>query len=170
MSKTLFEIKGFDQLSKKLKQFPDKVKKREVTRLLRKAAGSTVKAARQEAPQSERVHTLRGGKKVQPGNLKKSIGVQTARRSRNPMVVVRPRTAKRYNAYYAGFVIFGHNIYRRGFRRNRRGNRKANAKGAVSRVESNPFMNRAYNATKGRVSAQAVRGVEKYIQKQLKRL
>ncbi|MEM9685303.1 MAG: HK97-gp10 family putative phage morphogenesis protein [Bacteroidota bacterium] len=170
MSKPLVEVRGFEELSKKLKQFPDKVKKQEVAKLLRKAAGSTVKAARQQAPISERAHTLKKGKKVQPGNLKKSIGVQTARRSKNPMVVVRPRTKGKYNGFYGRFVIRGHNIYRKGVKRNRKGNQRANAKGAVSKVSANPFMNRARDKTRGRVTQEAVRGVENYIQKQVNRL
>lgn len=171
MSRPLFEIQGFDELSQRLKKFPDKIKKREVLKLLRAAARSTVKAARDEAPVSKKPHSLKGGKVIKPGNLKKSIGVQTARRAKNPMVVVRPRSSGTYDGFYGrAFVIFGHNVYRTGFKRNRKGNKGYNAGGAKSSVPANPFMNRAYQKTDGKVDADAVKRMETYIQKQISRL
>ncbi len=171
MSKPIFEIKGFDELTKKIKKLPDRAKKREVIKILRRSAQTTVKAARQEAPKSEKVHTLKGGKEIQPGNTKKSIGVQVARKAKNPMIVVRPRSTGQYDGFYArAFVIFGHNIYRAGFRRNRRGNRRLNNRGAKSRIPANPFMNRAKQKTEGKVSKEALASTEKYIQKLIDRL
>ena len=171
MTKALFEVKGFDQLQKKLKSLPDKVKKKEVVRVLRKSAKDTISAARREAPQSKKPHTLKGGKVIQPGNTKKSIKFQVMRRAKNPGGIVGPRSLGKYDGFYARqFVIPGHNIYRVGFKRNRRGNQKFNSRGAKRRVPENPFMARAFNQTKGRVTDKAREGIEKLIQKQINSL
>ena len=170
MSKSIVEIQGYDELVKKIKNLPVKAKRSEVLKILRRSARSTVKEAQNQAPVSKRPHKIRG-KEIRPGNLKKSIGVQTARRSKNPMVVVRPRSTKAYDGFYGrAFVIFGHNVYRKGFKRNRRGNRLKNAKGAKRVVRANPFMNRAYQRTEGKVSNDALASTEKYIQKLIDRL
>lgn len=170
MDKLITEIQGFDTLREKIKRLPDKVKRREVLKILRRSARSTVKVARMEAPKSDKPHNSRG-KKIQPGNLRKSIRAASMRRSRVPMVVVGPRSSGKYDGWYGRqFVIPGHNIYRAGFKRNRKGNQAANAAGAVSRVPANPFMDRAQAITKGKVTADAVAGTEKYIQRQIDRL
>lgn len=171
MSKPLFEVKGFKELRRKLERFPDKVKKREVVKILRRAARDTVQEARRQAPQSDKPHVLKDGKVIQPGNTKKSIKFQTLRRSKNPGGIVGPRSLGKNDGFYARqFVIPGHNLYRKGFKRNRRGNRKRNSSGSRGRVPANPFMLRAYNVTKGRVSAASEKGVSDYIAKQLTRL
>ncbi|MDH7444675.1 hypothetical protein [Aquimarina sp. 2201CG14-23] len=171
MNKRIFEIKGFGELTAKIKKLPDKAKRKEVLKILRKSARSTVKEARNQAPKSKKTHVLKGGKKVDPGNTRKSIGIQVARRARNPMIVVRPKSSGRYDGFYArAFVIFGHNIYRVGFKRNRRGNSRFNSKGATGRIPANKFMNRAKDKTEGKVSREALVSTEKYIQKLIDRL
>lgn len=171
MSKSIVEIKGFDELVRKIKTLPDKAKRKEVIKILRKSAQTTVKVARQEAPKSDKRHTLKGGKEIQPGNTRKSIGVQVARKAKNPMIVVRPKSSGKHDGFYArAFVIFGHNVYRTGFKRNRRGNRKFNSRGKKSSIPANPFMNRAKQKTEGRVGKEALASTEKYIQKLIDRL
>ena len=165
MSKSIVEIKGFDELVRKIKTLPDKAKKREVLKILRKSAQTTVKVARQEAPKSDRPHVLKGGKKILPGNLRRSIGAKVARRAKNPMIVVRPRSTGKNDGFYGRlFVIPGHNTRRGGFRKSRRRSRKRGSIGKKS-VPSNPFMNRAYTKTEGKVSKEALASTEKYIQK-----
>lgn len=166
----LVEVKGFRELQKRLKDFPDKIKRREITKIMRRSARDTIQEARRQAPQSKAPHTIRG-KVIQPGNLKKSIKFQVMRRAQNPGGIVGPRSLGKNDGFYGRqFVIPGHNIYRVGFKRNRRGNRKYNRSGARGRVPANPFMERAYNITKGRVSEKGRKGVEDYINKQLIRL
>ena len=158
MSTPLFEVKGFEELQQQLKRLPDKVKRKEVVRILRRASRDTVKEARRQAPKDTGVGA-------------KSIRFEALRRSKNPGGIVGPRSRGKYDGFYMRqFVIPGHNIYRVGFKRNRRGNRKYNRSGARGRVPANPFMERAYNITKGRVSEKGRKGVEDYINKQLIRL
>lgn len=173
MSKNLVEIEGFDVLRNKIKQLEtDKAKRRELIPILRKVAQATVKAARQAAPVSDRPHKGRS-RVIQPGNLKKSIGTITGKKGTsrtNAVVYVGPRTRGQYDGYYGNWVHEGVNLYRGGFKRNRRGNSAANARGSKRQTEGNPFMIRAYNATKGKVTADAEQKVAAFIQKRIDRL
>lgn len=74
MSKSIVEIKGFDELVRKIKTLPDKAKRKEIIKILRRSAQTTVKVARQEAPKSDKRHTLKGGKEIQPGILESLLG------------------------------------------------------------------------------------------------
>lgn len=154
MSKSLVQLEGFDELKKKIKRLPDKVKRKEVQKILRVSAKSTVTAARAEAPISKKAHTFRGGRVYQPGNLKKSIRTKVMTRARVPMVIVGPTsTGKKYDGFYGrSFVIPGHRTRSGGL------------------VKPNPFMQRGHDKTAGLVTGKAVRATEKYIQKQINKL
>lgn len=157
MSKELFEIKGFDTLRAKVKQLPDKLKKREMLRILRIVAKPTVSAARQEAPVGDRVHkrySRRDGRVLgvyNPGNLRKSIGNITGKKGLgrvNAVLYVGPRSkGRKYDGYY------GHMVH-----------------GGTVKQEANPYMDRAYNRTKGQVTVDAEARVAKALQKQIDKL
>lgn len=157
MSKTIFEIEGFDTLQRKIEQLPDKVKRREMLRLMRAAAKPTVSAARQEAPVGNRVHkrySRRDGSLLatyQPGNLRKSIGNITGRKGlgrQNAVIYVGPRSkGRKYDGYYGAMVH-----------------------GGTKWQKPNPFMKRAYNKTEGRVTKELEERTVKYVQKQIDRL
>ena len=69
-------------------------------------------------------------------------------RSKNPFVTVSPRSRKAADGWYLRqFVIPGTKF-----------------------IKANPFMEKAYNQTKGLVTAAAEVKVAKYIQKQINRL
>lgn len=159
MAKTLFEVKGFDELQAKIKKLSnDKDKRKPVIAILRKSAASTIKAARVLAPKYTGIGS-------------KSIKFEVLRRSKVPMGIVGPRSSGKYDGWYLRqFVIPGHNIYREGFKRNRQGNRAYNATGAKSKVAPNFFMNKAQQLTQGRVTTEAVANMEKFIQKQIDKL
>lgn len=148
MNNIITEVKGFDVLQRKIKKLPEKAKKREVIKILRRSARPTIQAARDEAPKSAQPHTLRGGKVIQPGNLRKSIRVAVLRKSRVPMIVVGPRSSGKYDGFYGRqFVIPGHKTTSGG------------------QVPADPFMDRAVTKTKGPANEKAIKGMEKYIQK-----
>lgn len=155
MSKNLVEIKGFSELQRKLKTLGnDKIKRREMLKVLGQVANPTVKAARGQAPISKRSHVQSGKrsrKVIQPGNLKKSIGKITGRRGlgkRNAVLYVGPKSKGRKNdGWYAKFVQHG-----------------------TVKQTANPFMKRAYQQTKGGVTADAEVKVARYMQKQIDRL
>lgn len=138
MSVQVVQIEGFQELQQKLKVLgDDRGKRKSVERVLRKAARSTVVAARGEVP-------------VRTGNLKKSIGVVRARRSRDPLLYVGPRGGRRYknDGFYGGFV----------------------EQGTKKGIQPNRYMARAYNKTKGGVTREAVAGVSKVIQAEIAKL
>lgn len=157
MSKTLFEIKGFPELQRKIKQLPDKVKKREMLKVLRVVAKPTVAAAKQEAPVGTKVHkrySRRDGSVLgvyNPGNLKKSIGNITGRRGlarTNAVLYVGPRSkGRKYDGYY-GAMVHGGTKYQK----------------------PNKYMDRAYSRTKGQVTRDAEDKVAAAIQKQINKL
>lgn len=159
MSKELVEITGFRELQAKIKKLGnDKDKRRTMLKILRKSAKSTIDAARRLSPKDTKVGS-------------KSIKFQVMRRAAVPMGIVGPRSTGKYDGWYMRqFVIPGHNIYKGGFKRNRRGNKKANALGAKSKVPANFFMNKAQDATRGKVIGKAVPQTEKYFQKLINQL
>lgn len=153
-TKALFEIEGFDKLQKQIKRLDDRVKRSEVLKILGQVANPTVKAARSQAPISSAPH-VQGGKRtykvIQPGNLKKSIGKIRGKRGSakvNAILYVGPRAKGRKNDGWYGMFVHG----------------------GTKLQSANPFMDRAYNQTKGQVTADAEKRVKKYIDKQVIRL
>ena len=155
-SRSIYEIQGFSELQRKIALLPDRVKKREILRILRVAAKPTAAAARIQAPVGDRPHrrySKRSGAilaEYLPGNLRKSIGNITGRRGRarvNPVLYVGPRSkGRKYDGYYGGMVHDGTRFQ-----------------------TANPFMKRAYNQTRGLVTKAAETKVAKAIQRQIDR-
>ncbi|TVZ55601.1 hypothetical protein OD91_0856 [Lutibacter sp. Hel_I_33_5] len=168
MSKSLVEITGFNELEKKLKNLTnDKVKSREVRKILGQVANPTVKAAKQLTPSASDIKVngksySRKKRQVRKtvveenytaGMGKKSIGKKMLTKAKNPMLVVRARDIsiggkKKYGGFYLRqFILRG-----------------------TKNIKSNPFMDKAYNQTKGLVTAAAESKITKYIQKAIDRL
>jgi len=178
MSRQLVEITGFPELIDKLKALgDDKKKKAPMLRVLRKAAQTTLKAARQNVPKSKRPHFV-GGKNrqrklIQPGNLKKSLGVINARRSKNPMVVVGPRAKGNQDGWYGHIVEYGHIIYRKGFKRKHSRSARArahNLAGAIRHTNPREYMKLTLRQTQGGVYAEAEARLAQLIQKEIDKL
>ena len=168
MSKSLVEIKGFAELEAKIKSLSnDKIKNREVRKILGQVANPTVKAAKDLVPLNTGIRLrgkiyARGKRQVRnvvvqqqytTGWGKKSIGKKMLTKAANPMLVVRARDIaldgkKKYGGWYLKSILF-------------RGTKN---------IKSNPIMDKAYQQTKGQVSADAEVKVAKYIQKQIDRL
>ena len=155
MSKSLVDIQGFDVLNQKLKALGnDKIKRREMLKVLGQVANPTVKAARAQAPKSKKPHVISGSrsrKVITPGNLKKSIGKITGKRGlgkTNAVLYVGPRSKGRKNdGWYGAFVH-----------------------GGTKHQKANAFMDRAYAQTKGGVTVDAEKKVTAYVQKQINKL
>lgn len=162
-TKSIFEVQGFDVLVQKLKLLPDKVKKREVLKILGQAANPTLKAAQKLAPVGSGYITVRGkrykrGKRqvrktvlqdqYTAGQGKKSLGKKNMARAKNPMLYISPRSKKKADGFYLRqFVSPG-----------------------TKHQPANNFMERAFNQTKGQVTAEAEQKIVKYIDKQVARL
>ncbi len=161
--KSIIQVEGFDRLQQKIKQLPDKVKKREVLKILGQAANPTLKAVQKLAPVGSGFIEVRGkrykrGKRqvrktvVQdqytPGIGKKSISKKNMTRAKNPMLYISPRSRKKADGFYLRqFVSPG-----------------------TKHQKPNDFMERAFNSTKGRVTAESEQKIVKYIEKQITRL
>lgn len=89
------EVEGFAELNKKLKQLPDKVKRKEVLGIQRKLAAPIRKRYGDLLPQDT-------------GNLSRSVAIRTvsARKSNgNPSIVIRPSKRGKNDGYYKFMVI-----------------------------------------------------------------
>ena len=177
MSKAIVEVTGFDELKRKIEKLSnDKDKRREILGILKQEAKSTVNAAKNFVHVSKKPHVQsgkRGKKVIQPGSLKKSIGVITGRKGQSrtqPTVYVGPRAKGNYDGYYGAWEELGHNIYRKGFKRKHKANSKYNAGGAKSRTEAHPFMEKAYNLTGGKVAENIEKQTARFIQRRIDKL
>ena len=150
MGKSLIEITGFAEVEKLIKQLPDKVKKREVNKLLMQVAQPSLVAARNLAPIAKKVHLQKRknqtfGTYITPGTGKKSLAKKAMTRSKNAFVTISPRSRKNADGWYLRqFVIPG-----------------------TKHIKSNNFLDRAYEQTKGQVTADAEIKVSKFIQRQM---
>lgn len=152
MSKDIVEIEGFQELQRKIAKLgKDSLKRREMLKLLRQSSKATVKAARAEAPISKKQHIISGKrtrKVINPGQLKKSIGNITGKAKNKAVVYVGPRTkGKKWDGFYGAFVH-----------------------GGTTTQKANPFMDRAYKQTQGKVTQETQKSVSRYVQKQIDRL
>jgi HK97 gp10 family phage protein len=161
------DVIGFDKLTEQLKRLAnDKDKKREVLMILRNVAKPTLNAAKSLAPVSKRTHIARG-KKIAPGNLRKSLGNITGKQQ-NPTIYIGARAKGNNDGWYAHFVHEGVNVYNKGFKRKRV--RGANAGAAVRRTQANPFLSKAYSQTNGTVTADAEKQMIAFIQRRINKL
>ena len=159
------QIDGFEELRSKIKLLgDDKAKRKEVTKILGQIANPTLKAARNLAPVGSGFIETKGrrfarrkryaGRRVlqdpyQAGTGKKSIAKKNMTRSSVPMITISPRSRKSADGFYLRqFVI----------------------PGTKNNPKKNNFLDRAYNQTKGSVTASAERRMAKYFQKQINRL
>lgn len=167
MSSPLVEITGFAELQAQIRLLADpKDKRREILNLLRQVARPTLNSAKSFVPISSKKHKARG-KLIEPGNLKKSLGVITGK-NEDPTVYVGPRAKGSFNGWYGHFVEKGVNVYNKGYRRKRKAG--ANNHAAVGRTTGTPYMANAYTATSGQVTADAEVKVATYIQKRIDKL
>ena len=161
--KDLVQITGFKELEAKIKRLPDKVKKREIVKILGQVANPTLKAMRTLAPVGSGVITIKDkqyqrkrrqiGKTIIQSHYKAGLGKKTLakkvmRKTPNAVVVVGPRTRKGKDGYFLRqWVIPGTKFQK-----------------------ANPFVDKAYQQTRGMVTADAEKKITKYIQKQIDRL
>lgn len=146
----LLEIKGFDELNRKLKQLPDAVKRKEVLAIYRKIAQPVRKKYESNLP-------------IRKGTLSKSVAVKTisVRKSGgNPEVRVVPGRRGKNDAYYLHMVI------EKGTRTgsNKRGSRK----GKNTVVEA--ARNRTLGQIKNNVLKESLDKVTALIQKKINNL
>jgi HK97 gp10 family phage protein len=140
-----FDIQGVDKVLKMLRDKTVDVQDRALGKALDKAGDYIAKVARGNAPKSSAPH-MTGGKKVMPGNLKKSIARLARYKGRpsNQIRLIGARSGKKYSndGWYIHFVEKG-----------------------TKHSRPNPFMEKTHEQSKG----EAIRIVREEITRALKR-
>lgn len=188
MSKPAIEISGFAELKAAIMKLSnDKDKRAEMRLLLRQIAKPTLQAAKVMVPKSSKPHLVSGKRSrkiIQPGNLQRSLGFITGKQD-NPTVYVGPRAKGKFDGWYGHFVEYGHDIYgnsrkysvykyktkersRNSLERVR--GRKIGGNTVKGRVQGTPFMQMAYEATGGGVTAEAEQRVAAFMQRRIDKL
>jgi HK97 gp10 family phage protein len=104
-------LHGFKELEEKLRKLPERVGGRVLKNSTRAGAAVIGKAARKLAPRADRVYTVRGGHKVEPGRLKKQIAWKETREGRfdkrKTVWAIKPYKKDGKTVYYWIFVELG---------------------------------------------------------------
>lgn len=95
MAKQLFEIEGYDAFLKEVQQLPDRLKRRETLKLLRRVTKPTIMAAKANV-------------RSRSGRLERSIGNITGKSKTYPNVLVGPRVKGNHAGFHGHLVEFGH--------------------------------------------------------------
>lgn len=190
------DVRGFEELTNRIRELSDdKDKRKESLAILRQVAKPTVSAAQSFVPVSKERHYSRG-KWIVPGTLKKSLGVINVK-GNNPTVAVGARAKRKYDGWYGAFVHEGHEYFagasvssRGGFsmirrarsmnlRRGSAKNKKRKTKKERARLRSvgrakmtkpQPFLDKAFEQTKGQVTQEAEKQFAAFIQRRINRL
>jgi len=101
------DVRGINELVRKIKRLDDKTTRREVLKVQRRSAKPIVQAYRQELPKGTR-DKKRFGTTYPAGTLKRSVKAETVPASKvggNPQVVVRPSTKGKVKGWYRFMVV-----------------------------------------------------------------
>lgn len=119
MEKVKVQLEGVDQLMRKIKKLDDRLKKRIIKKVGKKSLPPMVDSYQRNIKSSDEVFKVyRDGKiyaEIQPGQLKRSIGIKTPKHLQGRNVVgmsVGPKRTGRYKdpekgGWYGGFINFG---------------------------------------------------------------
>jgi hypothetical protein len=156
----LTKVEGFEDLNRKLKQLPDKVKRQEVLKIQKRLAAPIIKAYSQALPVGKK-DKIKNGTRYPAGSLSKSVKAETVPARKvggNPSIAIRPGKKGKHNAYYKFMVV------RKGFK----------GSGAGSRKGANNVVDQARDRALATTGAQATKQAEDktalYIQKQINKL
>lgn len=108
MSGFSVRIEGMEEITRKIKSLPDRTKRLEVLKILRRQMKPIQTAVRNATPEAKRPIKVRG--KIYPvGNAKKSINIITGKSKLYPTVVVGPTIGKnrKYDAWYLYLLVYG---------------------------------------------------------------
>lgn len=157
MAKPLVEIQGYDKFLKAIEKLPDKTKRSEMLKLIRKTTKPTILAAKANIND-------------QSGRLARSIGNITGKSKTYPNILVGPRIKGNHAGFHGHLVEFGtkkHVIWQKYKTKNGRIIRR--------RIEHpgskpHPFMKPAFESTKGLVSKDLEVRIAKYLEKKVQTL
>lgn len=109
---TTIRIEGMEGVIREIRKLPDKVKRLEILKILRRQVKPLKAAIKVEADKTNpegKIYKIRGGKTVEPGNLGDSIKIFNGRNKEFPSVFIGPEMGprKKNDAFYAFFVQYG---------------------------------------------------------------
>ena len=155
MKTGVFEIEGVQNVAREIKSLSsDKMKRREILKVLRRQAKPLVETMRRNAPVADRDITIRGVT-YSPNNLRKAIATKTSPSKKYPNVLVGPRYgrgANNYDGFYAWWIEYG------------TGTLTSNPTGAKN------FVKKTWEQKGESVKTQASDQLKKYIDKKAKTL
>lgn len=167
------DVEGFEELRQKLLLLAnDKDKRRESLVILRQVARPTLAVSKMLVPVSQKAHYARR-QKINPGNLKESLGLITGKSKDNPTIYVGPRAKGRFKGWYGHFVHDGHKVYNnpgQGRNKLKRYRQRRRPEVVSKQVQGNPFLTRAYEQTRGRVTSDAEVKFARFLQRRIDKL
>lgn len=150
--KIAFKIEGMEGVIREIRKLPDRVKRLEILKILRRQVKPIRSAIKVEADKTNpegRIYKIRGGKTVEPGNLGNSIKIFNGRNKEFPSVFVGPEMGprKRNDAFYAFFIQYG-----------------------TIHIAPNDFIDKATKPLLPGLAKEMSNSLEKYVQRKIKTL
>jgi hypothetical protein len=167
MEKVSVRLEGAEQLMRKIKRLDDSLKKRIIKKVGKKSLPPMVDSYKRNIKNADEVFKVyRDGKiyaEIQPGQLKRSIGIKTPKHLQGRNVIgmsVGPRRTGRYKdpekgGWYGGFINFGWLRV---------------ADGKKYRGQNYGFAQKAMAASKNKVKVKFIRTFDVEARKEIKRL
>ena len=150
-----YDIEGFEGVALEIQSLDDKMKRREILKILRRQMQPVVDKMKQNAP-NQRTKTINvRGTDYPPQELKNSIKVKTSPSKKYPNVLVGPqygKGARKFDGFYAWWIEYGV------------GKHIANPTGKKN------FIQKTYSETRDKMYNQASKELEKYIKRKAKKL
>ena len=105
-----YDIEGFEGVALEIQSLDDKMKRREILKILRRQMQPVVDKMKQNAP-NQRTKTINvRGTDYPPQELKNSIRVKTSPSKKYPDVLVGPqygKGARKFDGFYAWWIEYG---------------------------------------------------------------
>jgi len=143
------KIEGIKGVQSEIKSLADdKLKRREILKILRRQVKPLLKQIKSRAPIAEKeIQVIKT--KYKPQNLKKSMAIKTSPIKNYPNVLVGPRMGanKKNDGFYAFFIQYG-----------------------TSKMPKNDFIGDAFNSVGASIEKIASKELENYINKKAKKL
>ena len=94
-TRNTFEIEGYDKFLLEVQRLPDKLKRNELLKLLRRSSQPTIAAAKRNV-------------RKKSGKLERSIGNITGKNREYPNIMVGPRAKGKHEGFHGHLIEFGH--------------------------------------------------------------
>lgn len=150
----LVDIEGMDKVINMIRTLPDRTKRLEILKILRRQVEPIKEAVKKNTPVYDYTvkRRVKGASTVyeyKPGNLKESISIFSGKSRNFPTVYVGPAMGvkKKYDGYYGFFVIYG----------------------TKNGIEGNDFVRKGASNVLPSVTNEATQKLKKYIEGKIKR-